>query len=107
PPAGATVAAPNVRLYEERYLAGQVHCTGPVSWSIERHRALAASCATHAGRLSAIHRLGAKVGHAWYQVERSGATNLLLVDAKGNVLAQEPLKILPRYAGQSIGGDEE
>lgn len=105
PPAGVAAGAPNVRIYEERTLRDQVRCTGPVSWSVALHRALAASCDTAAGRRSALHRMDGKTGFAWYQVERSGQTNLLLVDRQGNILAQEPLTILPQYAGQSIGGD--
>lgn len=106
PPAGALVQAPNVRLYEERYLARHVRCTGPVRWSVVRYRALAATCPTPQGMKSALHELDGRTGYAWYQVERSGQTNLMLVDAHGNILAQEPLKILPAYAGKSIGGDE-
>jgi|GEM_PF-5801540 len=105
-PPDAAVRAPNVRLYEERLLASQVHCTGPVTWSVERHRALSASCPTAEGRRWATHRLNGQTGFAWYQVERSGQTNLLLVDEKGNILAQEPLQILPGYTGKSIGGDD-
>jgi len=106
PPAGATVSAPNLRLYEERYVQRQLRCTGPVTWSVVRYRALAASCPTAQGPRSAIHQLDGKSGYAWYQVERSGQTNQLLVDRSGNILAQQPLKILPAFAGQSIGGDE-
>ncbi|TAM61296.1 hypothetical protein EPN52_02900 [bacterium] len=106
PPGGAAPGLPNARIFEERVLTRQVHCTGPVTWHVTTYRALVATCATARGSRSALHHLNGANGFAWYQVERSGQTNLLLVNAHGTILTQESLAILPPYAGRSIGGDE-